>query len=155
MPHHENPFPGMNPFLELRWSDAHARLIAYIAKRRHYLSSAVNLVEIDLIRAGRHTVAVDPEALGHADGSHNFICVSRAGQERRHEVYRISYRERIPAFRVPLRPTDPDVPLALQPLVDRCYRTGRYWQVSEPRRIERGFTEDEHRWIAERVETEE
>jgi len=31
MPPLENPFPGMNPFLELRWPDAHTRLIAYIA----------------------------------------------------------------------------------------------------------------------------
>src|SRR4051812_10471541 len=26
----ENPFPGMNPFFEQCWEDAHARLIAYI-----------------------------------------------------------------------------------------------------------------------------
>src|SRR5688572_14287952 len=26
----KNPFPGMNPFFELTWRDAHARLIAYI-----------------------------------------------------------------------------------------------------------------------------
>lgn len=29
MPSHQNPFPGMNPFMELRWSDAHLSLIAY------------------------------------------------------------------------------------------------------------------------------
>ncbi|HEV8544318.1 MAG TPA: DUF4058 family protein [Verrucomicrobiae bacterium] len=26
----KNPFPGMNPFFEQTWRDAHARLIAYI-----------------------------------------------------------------------------------------------------------------------------
>ena len=26
----KNPFPGMNPFFEQRWQDAHTRLIAYI-----------------------------------------------------------------------------------------------------------------------------
>ena len=57
------------------------------------------------------------------------IRVSRAQRPGRHEVYRISLRERLPAFRVPLRETGPDVPLDLQPLADRCYRTGRYWQV--------------------------
>ena len=25
-----NPFPGMNPFFEQRWRDAHTRLIAYL-----------------------------------------------------------------------------------------------------------------------------
>jgi len=27
---YHNPFPGMNPFLEHRWSDVHTRLIGYI-----------------------------------------------------------------------------------------------------------------------------
>jgi hypothetical protein len=27
----KNPFPGMNPFFERRWKDAHTRLIAYIS----------------------------------------------------------------------------------------------------------------------------
>jgi len=127
----------------------------YLEKRRHYLASTVNLVEIDLIRAGRHTVAVAPDVLGApVEGSHNFICVSRAGNERRFEVYRVPYRDRLPAFRVPLRSTDPDVPLDLQPLLDRCYRTGRYWQLIDPQRIPVGFTEEERRWIAERIEQE-
>jgi hypothetical protein len=26
----DNPFPGMNPFLERHWADVHTRLIAYI-----------------------------------------------------------------------------------------------------------------------------
>lgn len=26
----KNPFPGMNPFLELRWPDVHLALIGYI-----------------------------------------------------------------------------------------------------------------------------
>ena len=26
----KNPFPGMNPFIEQRWQDAHTRLITYI-----------------------------------------------------------------------------------------------------------------------------
>src|SRR5438309_1542328 len=27
----KNPFPGMNPFFESRWQDAHTRLITYIS----------------------------------------------------------------------------------------------------------------------------
>ena len=33
---------------------------------------------------------------------------------------------RLPSIRVPLRPTDADVRLDLQSLVDRCYANGRY-----------------------------
>jgi hypothetical protein len=32
----------------------------------------------------------------------------------------------LPTIKVPLRPTDKDVPLDLQPLVDQCYRNGGY-----------------------------
>jgi hypothetical protein len=35
-------------------------------------------------------------------------------------------RERLQAIRIPLRPSDSDVPLALQDLVDQAYRHGRY-----------------------------
>jgi hypothetical protein len=34
--------------------------------------------------------------------------------------------ERLPAIRVPLRPTDADVVLDLQPLIDQCHERGRY-----------------------------
>jgi hypothetical protein len=33
---------------------------------------------------------------------------------------------RLPPIRVPLRPTDADVRLDLQSLIDRCYANGRY-----------------------------
>ena len=35
-------------------------------------------------------------------------------------------RHRLPAIRLPLRPTDPDVLFDLQPLLDRAYANGRY-----------------------------
>ena len=257
----ENPFPGMNPFLELRWSDAHTRLIGYISdalaeelpadlsiraeeriavgsldrenrdrgyradvavrenwkdefpplwqpqgkgesailvaepeivasvppterwleirdldgrlvtalellspynksesgrddyrrKQRDYILGRVSLVEIDLLRGGSHTVAVDPGELRPQPGIHSIICVTRVQDGIRHEVYRCPFRERLPAFRVPLRISDPDVPLDLQPLIDRCYRTGRYWQISDPARLFPALPEPEHRWVAERV----
>src|SRR4051812_20543665 len=31
MPSHDNPFPGMNPFLQAYWSDVHTRLIVAVA----------------------------------------------------------------------------------------------------------------------------
>jgi hypothetical protein len=40
-------------------------------------------------------------------------------------AYPISLRERLPNIRIPLRPTDADVVLQLQPLVDACYRDAR------------------------------
>ena len=34
--------------------------------------------------------------------------------------------ERLPTVKVPLRPTDADLPLDLQALVEQCYRNGAY-----------------------------
>ena len=34
--------------------------------------------------------------------------------------------ERLRTIKIPLRPTDADVPLDLQPLVDQCFRNGGY-----------------------------
>lgn len=41
------------------------------------------------------------------------------------EVDPIPLRERLPVNRVPLRPTDADVMLELQPLIDPCHQRGR------------------------------
>jgi hypothetical protein len=43
-----------------------------------------------------------------------------------YEVYRAPLRERLPVIRIPLPPTDADVPLDLQALLDQCYRNGGY-----------------------------
>jgi hypothetical protein len=36
----------------------------------------------------------------------------------------VPLRERLPAIRMPLRPTDADIPLDLQALIDQCYCNG-------------------------------
>jgi len=126
----------------------------YLQKQNDYIAAGVNLVEIDLLRTGRHTVAVPPDGLKPLAGTHGIICVSRAQRRGRHEVYRAPLRQRLPAFRVPLRENDPDVPLDIQPLIDRCYRTGRYWQLSGPDRLPDDLPEDDRRWAFERLSAE-
>ena len=44
-------------------------------------------------------------------------------------MYRVPLDEPLPAIRIPLRETDPDVPLQIQPLIDQCYRNGRYYDL--------------------------
>ena len=39
-------------------------------------------------------------------------------------------RQALPNLPVPLRPTDKDVVLRLQPLLDDCYRDGRYQRLN-------------------------
>ena len=47
--------------------------------------------------------------------------------------------------------TDPDVPLDLQALVDRCYTTGRYWMLDYARPFDPPFGEDAAAWLAARL----
>ena len=42
------------------------------------------------------------------------------------EIYRVPLREPLPVIAIPLRETDNDVPLALQPVLEQCYAGGRY-----------------------------
>lgn len=99
-------------------------------KQENYLAAGVGLLEIDLLRAGK---PVFPEAfeplIEPANATRYLIAASRANQPWRRELYYCPLRDRLPAVRVPLRATDRDVPLDLQPLIERVYRTGRYWQI--------------------------
>ena len=235
-----NPFPGMNPFLEIRWADAHTRLIAYIsdqlneflpadltiiaeeglridstsgeeihlradiaisqqsairlpemprtksddtdtvtltepevirapatrrwleirdvddhlitvieiispsnktasgamrfaARQESLLHHGVNIVDIDLIRGGERPIPdVFLPLLKTETGRTTYLIMTALGidPEERH-VYYCPLTERLPAIKIPLRPTDEGLTLDLQPLVDRCYQMGRYWQVSQ------------------------
>jgi hypothetical protein len=95
-------------------------------QKQHDLAAArISLVEIDLLRAGPHVLQLP---LGQYPPSHRTpykVCVHR-GSSIKAEIYRVPLRERLPVIRVPLRPTDADVPLDLQALIEHVYRHGRY-----------------------------
>lgn len=120
----------------------------YQKKQAHFLASDANFVEIDLLRGGRHTVAVEVERLNPREQPWDYIiCATRAWMGWQKEVYRCGLRERLPTVRIPLRPGDMDVPLAIQPMIDRCFRTGRYWQVShDPSDLRPKLSEADAEW---------
>ncbi len=106
----------------------------YLQKRLNYESAQVNVVEIDLLRDGSRVVAAMAEPWVHpSDATRYSICVRRAIPDR-YEVYHWGLRERIPAIAIPLRPDDPDAVLDLQPLLNRAFELGYYWQ-DDPRRF--------------------
>ncbi len=123
----------------------------YRQKQRDYLHSGVNLVEIDLLRSGSHVVSVPCEDLRPADDTRFIVCAHRAARPGWHEVYRCPLKNRLPVIRIPLRATDRDVPLDLQPLVDRCYELGRYWQEDCQNNPLPPFPEGEAGWVAEQL----
>jgi hypothetical protein len=98
----------------------------YLKKQAELIAGGVNSVEIDLLRAGQHVTAAPAERLPRSYRGPYRICVWRASRPDVWEVYRVPLEERLPAIGIPLRPTDADVALDLQPLIDRCYETGAY-----------------------------
>jgi hypothetical protein len=98
----------------------------YLRKQREIYSSDANLVEIDLNRFGTHTVAFALEHIKPQGRTAYMACVRRTALRGKAEVYPMPLWERLPIMKIPLRPTDADVPLDLQSLVEQCYRNGGY-----------------------------
>jgi hypothetical protein len=99
---------------------------AYLQKQRNTLASETHLIEIDLLRHGQHLLAVPPTRVRENAPYHYLMCVSRATNRRRFEVYPNVLRDRLPRLRVPLAAPDADVPLDLQAALEYVYEDGDY-----------------------------
>jgi hypothetical protein len=98
----------------------------YRRKQRDLCRSDTSLVEIDLLRLGKHVLAVPLENISPRHRTPYMVCVRRAWTPGKAEIYPMPLRHRLPTVKVPLRPTDADAPLDLQALIEQCYRRGRY-----------------------------
>lgn len=98
----------------------------YERKQTELLNAGASLVEVDLLRAGGHVLAVpyDNFPLGFREPYR--ICVVRAWALQQGEIYRAGFQAPLPKVRVPLRKTDTDVVLDLQAVLDEVYRKGQY-----------------------------
>ncbi|HEY7327403.1 MAG TPA: DUF4058 family protein [Gemmataceae bacterium] len=93
----------------------------YHSKRYSALLGDVHLVEIDLLRGGRRPLMRDPWP-----NSPYVFLVGRSDQDLRCQVWRGYFDRPLPTLTVPLTRPDKDIPLNLQPLIDRVYQLGRY-----------------------------
>ena len=121
-----------------------------LAQRHERLvRSGVNTVVIDLIRGGVRSLPEMMSAELRDTGAQTMylIIVGKAHCPDERQIYYCPLRERLPAFAVPLRATDTPVALDLQPLVDRCYQSGRYWQVSQRPLPQPSLPADERTWV--------
>jgi hypothetical protein len=98
----------------------------YRGKQRKMLDGRVNLVEIDLLRAGRWVLAVPLGCVPQEYREPYRISVVRAERPSLGEMYRVSLSAPLPTIRIPLRHEDADVLLNLQTLIDAAYVNGRY-----------------------------
>ena len=93
----------------------------YLNKRESILSSAVHLIELDLLRGGERLLTVEP--LPPAD-YYAFVC--RADARPSALVYPWSLRQPLPVIPVPLGGEDADVPLDLQSVFTLLYDRAGY-----------------------------
>lgn len=107
------------------WNKGPGRTNAeYRKKLDDYEAAGVNLVEIDLLRSSRHRLPVDYADLPENRRGAYVACVRRSGDPDRYEMYPMSLRHPLPKIPIPLRPTEQDVMLDLQPLIERVYGAG-------------------------------
>lgn len=95
--------------------------LKYEAKRRRVFDSATNLVEIDLLRAGRPMPLVRP-----APASDYRILISRGDLRPQARLYAFSVRHAIPTIPVPLLPGDDEPELPLNAVLHGLYERARY-----------------------------
>ncbi len=95
---------------------------AYLTKRVDYLMAGVNLVEIDLLRAGQR-ISIGHEFPEIAD---YYALVCRANQMPRGEVWFFGVRDELPKIPIPLLPGSPECTLCLRECLDRAFEEGRY-----------------------------
>ena len=98
----------------------------YIRKRREMIEGEVNIIEIDLTRAGERVLLVPTPLIPVEARTTYQVCVWRSCRPEAVEVHRVPLRGRLPIIPIPLRESDDDVLLELQPLIDLAYRNGRY-----------------------------
>lgn len=99
---------------------------SYQQKQRATLRSQSHLVEIDLLRKGRHTLAIPKAALPPSIEYEYLAAVSRWPERKKFEVYPIRLRERLPRFAIPLSEPDQDVLLDLQAALEQVYEDSSY-----------------------------
>ena len=92
----------------------------YERKRLKVLASLTNLVEIDLIRAGK------PFPMKVKQTSHYRIVVSRGWQRPKADIYLFGVRDEIPDFPIPLTESETEPVLPLNQILHDLYDLGGY-----------------------------
>lgn len=122
----------------------------YLRKQREVLQSEANLVEVDLLRGGMHTVAVPEEVVGEAD---YVVSLRRVDRPLELGVVRFRVREELKGLAIPLRPGEEDVVLDLAGVVRRVYEAGAYHlRIDYTRPPEPPLRPEDARWAEEQIQ---
>jgi hypothetical protein len=114
----------------------------YLARREGLLGSRAHLVEIDLLRGGRPMPSED-----RPDCSYS-VLVSRVQERPRAAFWPITLRDRLPRIPIPLHPSDGEVPLDLQEILDRVHDASGYEDYIYDGGPEPPLTPEEAAWAS-------
>ncbi len=116
----------------------------YRRKQRAYLAAGVNLVEIDLLRGGQYVLAAPQEFIPAAKRRTYMMSVR---SRNRTKVFGASLQEPLPVIPIPLRPTDRDVSLDIQQIINQVYDRGRYAKLNYQHALEPQFSPADAEWL--------
>lgn len=126
----------------------------YRLKQQDILRSDTNLMEIDLLRGGSHTVAVSFETLReHGRAWDYLICLHRVLNRGSFECWLRQLSEPLPEVRVPLLGDTPDVLLDIQAAFDQAFAEGRYddkLDYSDP--LTPPLSAQDSAWVVSRID---
>jgi len=100
----------------------------YLKKQREFTQARVNVVEIDLLRAGTHTTASPRQRLERLNGGpfHYHVCVTRAGEQPELFGAVFPLDRPLPAVEILLDAGVAPVTVDLQAALTEAYDAGRY-----------------------------
>jgi hypothetical protein len=119
----------------------------YLRKRNALLLGKANLVEIDLVRGGRRMPMV-----GKWPESPYYLLVARESRAPSCRVWPAYFDRPLPTVPVPLAHPDPDIPLALQPMIEAVYERSRYARrIDYAKPPDPPLTPEQTAWLQERL----
>jgi hypothetical protein len=124
---------------------------AYFQQRDKFLAAKANIVEIDLLRQGEHTVRVLNEKLEALRPLHYMYLVAVTHDRRHQTIYPFRLQDPLPDIGVPLA-NDKEVTLDLQPVFTRCWSEGPYPELLRYDEPPPGtMTAEEVRWCEKQL----
>ena len=125
----------------------------YLVKQKNLLASEIHLLELDLLRAGPHTLAVSEASLKERFGRYDYAAsLHRARDGRRFQMVAWQIPDQLPRVLVPLEDPHPDLEIDLQPLLTRAYDEGRFAELVDYSRLpEPSVSEEILTWLMDRL----
>lgn len=120
---------------------------AYLRKQFQYIQGMVNLVEIDLVRSGEFVLAMPESYWPTRHEAPYKVCIRRVDRPSIAAGIGIQWDERLPNIPIPLRPGERNAVLELQPILDDCYRDGRYHTINYREAIQPPLIPEQVSWL--------